>query len=73
MVETRVMFSIMKMRRVVKKKHIKDVTSPVVIYTPGEVASGSQRKGKQNLVESRPLHLASAGYLPLSCNSRLTG
>lgn len=46
MAETRIMFSIIKMRRMVKKKHIKDVTSPVVIYTPGEVASGSQRKGK---------------------------
>lgn len=46
MAETRIMFSIIKMRRMVKKKHIKDVTSPVVIYTSGEVASGSQRKGK---------------------------
>lgn len=46
MVETRIIFSTVKMRRMVKRKHVKDVTSPVVIYTPGEVASGSQRKGK---------------------------
>lgn len=32
----------------------------------------SHREGKQNLVESGPLHLASAGYRPLSCNSRFT-
>lgn len=67
MAETRVTFSV-KQGGWLSKKHIKDTTSHVVIHTQGGLAV-SHRKGKQNLVESGPLHplrLQDTGHS--SCN-----